>query len=190
MNNGSVTSEPVVHRRRLPVALAVAAVVLTADVVTKVLVVSRLGDEPKRLLGGFVYLVQARNSGAAFSLGTGATIVLTAIAVTVVVTIVRMATRLTSLWWAIALGAILGGALGNLVDRFFRAPAPGRGHVVDFVSLFAPDGHIWPIFNVADSGIVGGAVLAVLLTLRDVHFDESQANADDAAGDEASDANG
>jgi signal peptidase II len=174
-----VTSEPDVSgadasRRRLPVVLAVSAFVLGADLLSKILVVSRLGNEPKRLLGGAVYLVQARNSGAAFSLGTGMTIVLTAVAVSVVVAIVRMAARLTSVWWAIALGSILGGALGNLVDRFFRAPSPGRGHVVDWISLFAADGHVWPIFNLADAGIVSGAVLAVVLTMKNIHYDDSQ----------------
>lgn len=175
-DNGLVISEPnrVRGRSRLPLVVSVAALVLAVDIVTKCLVVANLGRDPKRLLGGAVYLVQARNSGAAFSLGTGATVVLTAVAIAVTVTIVRMATKLTSLWWAIALGGILGGALGNLVDRFFRAPGPGRGHVVDFVSLFASDGHVWPIFNVADSGIVGGAIVAVVLTMRDVHYDDGR----------------
>ena len=54
---------------------------------------------------------------------------------------------------------MLGGALGNLVDRIFRAPGPLQGHVVDIVSLFAPDGSVWPVFNLADSAIVCGGVL-------------------------------
>ena len=65
-----------------------------------------------------------------------------------------------SLWWAIGLGMVLGGALGNLIDRFFRSPGPLRGHVVDFVSV-----GWWPVFNVADSAIVCGAILLVGLTL-------------------------
>jgi signal peptidase II len=69
-----------------------------------------------------------------------------------------------------ALGLVLGGAIGNLVDRLFRAPSPGRGHVVDWISVFARDGHIWPIFNLADSAIVTGGALAVLLSLRGIEF--------------------
>ena len=100
------------------------------------------------------YLNQARNSGAAFSLGTGFTIILTAVALAVVVVIARAASRLTSRGWAVALGLVLGGALGNLGDRLFRAPGVGRGHVVDWISLFGPFDKYWPIFNLADSAIV------------------------------------
>ena len=103
--------------------------------------------------------------GAAFSLATGYTWLLTLIAIAVVVVIVRVARRLRSTGWAVALGLVLGGALGNLTDRIFRAPGPLRGHVVDIVSLFAPDGSVWPVFNVADSAIVCGGVLLVLLAL-------------------------
>ena len=71
------------------------------------------------------------------------------VAAAVVVVILRLARRLRSAPWAVALGLVLGGALGNLVDRVFRAPAPGRGHVVDFLEL--PH---WPVFNLADSAIV------------------------------------
>jgi signal peptidase II len=124
-----------------------------------------------RGLGGVLYVQQTRNSGAAFSLGTGFTVILTVLAVAVVVLIVRIATRLRSTGWAIALALILGGALGNLIDRLFRAPGVGRGHVVDWLSLFAPYGRYWPIFNLADSGIVCGAILAALLALIGVDFD-------------------
>ncbi|MGB6277721.1 MAG: signal peptidase II, partial [Rhodococcus sp. (in: high G+C Gram-positive bacteria)] len=67
---------------------------------------------------------------------------------------------LRSPWWALGLGLVLGGALGNLIDRFFRAPGPFQGHVVDFVSV-----GWWPVFNVADSSIVCGAILLVVLSL-------------------------
>jgi signal peptidase II len=152
---------------------ALALVVLVTDLVTKIVVVATISrtDPGVRLLGGAVYLVQARNSGAAFSVGTGATLVLTAISVLVIVIITRAARRLTSSSWAIALGLVLGGALGNLVDRVFRAPSPGKGHVVDWISLLASDGHVWPIFNIADSSIVVGGALAMLLSLRGVEFD-------------------
>ena len=88
----------------------------------------------------------------------------------VVAVIVRTANRLRSTGWAIALGLVLGGALGNLVDRFFRAPSVGSGHVVDWISVFGPDGQRWTIFNLADAAIVCGAVLAAILALLGVDF--------------------
>ena len=114
------------------------SVVYVLDVVSKSIVVATLEHEtPVRLLGGAVYLVLTRNSGAAFSVGTGATVVLTVVAVVVVVVILRAARRLYSASWAVALGLVLGGALGNLTDRVLRSPGGGRGHVVDWISLFA-----------------------------------------------------
>ena len=83
----------------------------------------------------------------------------------------RIARRLRSTGWAVALGLVLGGALGNLADRIFRAPGPLQGHVVDVVSLFAPDGSVWPVFNLADSSIVTGGVLLVLLALTGRELD-------------------
>jgi signal peptidase II len=71
----------------------------------------------------------------------------------------------------VALVLVLGGALGNLGDRLFRAPGIGRGHVVDWISLFGPDGSHWPIFNLADSAIVCGAVLSAVLALRGIDID-------------------
>src|SRR5690242_15476836 len=155
---------------------AIAALVLVADVLTKVAAVARLeGRQPVELLGGLVYLVLVRNPGAAFSLATGYTWVLSLVAVAVVVVIARIARRLRSTGWAVALGLVLGGALGNLSDRIFRAPAPLRGHVVDVVSLFAPDGSVWPVFNLADSCIVTGGVLLVLLALTGRELDGTRA---------------
>jgi signal peptidase II len=158
--------------RRFWLFAAVALVALGLDLLSKSLVAAKLGDHaPIRLLGGAVYLVETRNSGAAFSVGTGATVVLTAVAVVVVVVILRTARRMRSAGWAVALGLILGGALGNLTDRLFRAPGVGRGHVVDWISLFCNDGHIWPIFNLADSAIVCGAVTAAVVALLGIDLD-------------------
>ena len=166
---GPPTSRP---RSRVPLLGGLAAAVLVADVLTKVASVARLeGQPPVELLGGAVYLVLVRNPGAAFSLATGYTWVLSLVAVAVVVVIVRIARRLRSTGWAVALGLVLGGALGNLTDRVFRAPGPLRGHVVDVVSLFAPDGSVWPVFNLADSCIVTGGVLLVLLALTGRELD-------------------
>ena len=152
---------------RLPVLLAVAAAVLVADLLTKILAVAELSDrEPVRLLGGVLTLRLVRNPGAAFGLAQGLTVVFTLVAIAVVVAILRMARRLRSAGWAVALGMVLGGALGNLVDRLFRAPGPGRGHVVDFLELPR-----WPVFNLADSAIVAAAVLMVLLSARGTSYD-------------------
>jgi signal peptidase II len=178
-NNGVVTSDgdpggpaTVRPRTRMRVFFLVAALVVTADAISKALVVRYIGPDrvPLKILGGVVYLEQARNSGAAFSVGTGATVALTVISLLVIAVILRAARRLTSIWWAIALGFVLGGALGNLADRIFRAPAPGKGHVVDWISVFKPDGRAWPIFNIADSSIVIGGAMAVLLSLLGVDF--------------------
>jgi signal peptidase II len=158
-----------VRPRRVGLFGLVAAVVLTLDVVSKIVVVAQLeGHEPVRTLGGAIYLDVARNSGAAFSLGTGFTVILTIVALAVVAIIVRTASRMRSVGWAVALGLILGGALGNLSDRMFRSPGVGRGHVVDWISAFGPNGAHWPIFNLADSGIVCGAILAAILALRGI----------------------
>ena len=164
--------------RRIALFSTVAFVALALDVVSKVLVVAKLPMTPTekhvRLLGGAIYLDQTRNSGAAFSLGTGFTVILTVVAIAVVAVIVRTAGRMRSPGWAIALGLVLGGALGNLTDRVFRAPGIGRGHVVDWISVFGPDGRHWPIFNVADSAIVCGAILAAVLALLGIDLDGSR----------------
>ena len=159
--------------RRIGLFLVVAALGLGLDVVSKSLVAAKLGlyHEPVRVLGGLIYLAQTRNSGAAFSVGTGATLALTVVALAVVGLILRTAGRMRSVGWAFALGLVLGGALGNLVDRVFRAPGVGRGHVVDWISVFGPNGQHWPIFNLADSAIVCGAVLAAVLALSGVDID-------------------
>jgi signal peptidase II len=160
--------------RRVRLFAVVALVALAADVITKVLVVAELGRHSSvRILGGLIYLDLTRNSGAAFSLGTGFTAILTVIALAVVLVIIRTARRMRSVGWAICLGLILGGALGNLTDRIFRYPGVGRGYVVDFLSAFGPHGEHWPIFNIADSCIVCGAILAAILALRGTDLDGS-----------------
>ena len=159
---------------------ATAPLALLADIVTKQLAVSALEHrEPVRLLGGAVYLVLIRNSGAAFSLGTGYTFVFPLITVLVVGWIGWTARRLRSVPWALALGLVLGGALGNLTDRIFRAPGPFVGHVVDFISVFDDGGRVFPVFNVADSALCVGVALAVLLELTGRRVDGTRARRDD-----------
>jgi signal peptidase II len=94
-----------------------------------------------------------------------------AVAIVVAVVIARTSRRLYSTGWAITLGLVLGGAVGNLMDRVFRAPGFLRGGVVDFLSVFGPDGRVFPVFNVADSAIVCGGVLGAILALRGVELD-------------------
>jgi signal peptidase II len=121
--------------------------------------------EPVRILGGLVYLSLLRNSGAAFSLGSSYTWVFPLITIAVIGWIGVMAAKLRSLPWAVALGLVLGGALGNLGDRLFRAPGPFHGHVVDMISVFGPYGEKFAVFNIADSCLSVGVALAVLLEL-------------------------
>lgn len=156
------TADPTtIPPQRLRTLLVIAAVLLGLDLLTKTLAVANLtpGD-PVSIIGDFARLSLVRNPGAAFSMATGMTWLLTLVAAAVVVGVVRIGRTLRSLWWAIGLGMVLGGALGNLVDRLFRAPGPLQGHVVDFVAI-----GWWPVFNVADSAIVCGAVLLVVLTV-------------------------
>ena len=154
-------------RRRLRLLLSIAAAVLLLDIVTKVLAVRLLvPGQPVSIIGDTVTWTLVRNSGAAFSMATGYTWMLTLVAMGVVVGIIWMGRRLVSPWWAVGLGMILGGALGNLVDRFFRAPGPLRGQVVDFLSIG------WgAVFNVADPAVVGGAMLLVALSVFGYEFD-------------------
>ena len=154
-------------RRRLRLLLSVALVVLALDVITKVLAVRLLTPgQPVSIIGDTVTWTLVRNSGAAFSMATGYTWVLTLVATGVVIGIIWMGRRLVSPWWALGLGMILGGALGNLMDRFFRSPGPLQGHVVDFLSI-----GWWPVFNVADPAVVGGAILLVVLSMFGFDFD-------------------
>lgn len=191
-DNGPVSplqSEPTltVPSRRIGLLLFVAAVVLALDVVTKMVAVANLeGREPVRVLGGLVYLQVIRNSGAAFSIGTGLTWLFSLIMIGVVLVIAWIARWLRSTGWAIGLGLVLAGALGNLIDRLFRAPGPFRGHVVDFVSVFSPNGHIWPIFNTADAAInIGGAMVVIMALLGRYYDGRSIRNQPKAANENA-----
>lgn len=158
--------------------LTVALSVLLLDQVSKAVVVATMPTrDPIELVGELLRITYTRNPGAAFSLGGGFTVVLSAVAVGVIVVILRVSSRLASLPWAVALGGLLGGALGNLSDRIFRSPSPFRGYVVDWIQL--PN---WPIFNIADASIVCSAVLMVILTLRGVGFDGTRVSGSTGPG--------
>ncbi|WP_374199943.1 signal peptidase II [Kitasatospora sp. SUK 42] len=148
--------------RRVGVLLVVAVLAFLIDLASKLLVVARLENHAAiKVIGDVVTLQVIRNSGAAFGMGQALTVVFTMIASAVIVVIWRIARRLYSLPWAVALGLLLGGALGNLTDRLFRAPGVFRGHVVDFISV-----QHFAVFNLADSAIVCGGILVVLLSFR------------------------
>lgn len=148
--------------RRIAVLVGVAAFVYALDLISKLIVVARLEHRDAiELIGTVLRLEVVRNKGAAFGIGEALTIVLTVIAVVVIAVIARIARKLYSTPWAIALGMLLGGAFGNLTDRVFRSPGVFRGAVVDFI---APT-H-FAVFNLADSAIVCGGILIVLLSFR------------------------
>ena len=159
-------------KRRAGLLAVVALLVVAVDAVTKALVVAHL-EGRSVLVYGPLTLEVSRNSGAAFSFAEGATVVFTAVALAVVVVIIRTASRLRSPGWALSLGLLLGGAVGNLTDRLLRSPGIGRGAVVDFLHLphFAT-------FNVADSAITVGAAVAVLLSVRGIEVDGTHRNAE------------
>ncbi|MEU2628723.1 signal peptidase II [Kitasatospora sp. NPDC007106] len=174
-----------VRRRRVGVLLAVALLAFLIDLGSKLLVVARLeGHRPIQVIGDVMTFQVIRNPGAAFGMGQAMTVVFTAIAAAVIVVIWRIARRLHSLPWAIALGLLLGGALGNLTDRLFRSPGVFRGHVVDFISV-----QHFAVFNLADSAIVCGGILVVLLSFRGsnpdgtTHQSAKQTAAQDGAQD-------
>ncbi len=151
-----------------------AATVVLVDQVAKALAVAKLSDRaPLTLVPHVLQLHLIRNAGAAFGVAQGGTLVLSVIALTVVAVIVRSARTLQSTPWAVALGLLLGGAVGNLIDRMVRSPGLLRGHVVDFLEF--PH---FPIFNGADSAITVGACLMVLLSFRGSSSDASAADVD------------
>ncbi|MEU5392884.1 signal peptidase II [Streptomyces tibetensis] len=156
------TAERPRGRRRIAVLFAVATFAYAIDLISKLIVVAKLEHHPPiEIVGDWLKFEAIRNAGAAFGFGEAFTVIFTMIAAAVIVVIARLARKLYSLPWAIALGLLLGGALGNLTDRIFRAPGVFEGAVVDFI---APK-H-FAVFNLADSAIVCGGILIVLLSFR------------------------
>jgi signal peptidase II len=160
-------SAPAARRGLVAALLITAGVVLTLDQLAKAWAVRTLGDGRSiEVVGELVQLRLFRNPGAAFSFATGSTWIFTVVATVASVVIIRASRRLGSALWALALGLLLGGALGNLADRLFREPGFARGHVVDYVDL--------PrlfVFNLADASITVAAVLIALLSWRGVPVD-------------------
>ncbi len=159
--------------RALVLLAVVAAGIFALDQLAKFLVVTNLEEgESVPVLGEVLQFHFVRNSGAAFSLASGFTWILSIVAVGVIVAIVVFAKRIKSPAWAWMLGLLLGGALGNVTDRLFREPSFGQGHVIDFIRVWG-----FPaIFNIADIAICTAMGLFLLLTLRGVHLDGTRAS--------------
>ncbi|MFJ6531001.1 signal peptidase II [Microbacterium sp. NPDC091662] len=151
------------------VVAILAALVLAADQFVKYLTIENLPyQEPVPVLGEFLQLYYVRNPGAAFSLGSEVTWIFTIALAVVACVIVWKAFGLKSRLWAVVLGCLLGGVLGNLSDRLFRDPGFPVGHVVDMISMpwMMP-----AIFNVADIFIVTGMISVALLVVFGLRFD-------------------
>ncbi len=137
------------------------ATIILLDQLTKAWAVSHLAEGPKHVFGDTVELSLTRNGGSAFSRFQGITPVLAIGAIIVTIVLARVLRRANDRLLIIALTLLLGGALGNLMDRIFRTPGFLRGHVVDFVAV-----GWWPVFNVADSCVTIGAILLIICSLR------------------------
>lgn len=145
--------------------------VVVVDQLTKAWAVSALTSSRRiDVLGHWLGLVLVRNPGAAFSFATGQTWVFTAVAVVVTVIVLRVSRRLGSMWWAATLGLVLGGAVGNLIDRLARDPGIFRGHVVNFIDY----GGLF-VGNVADIAIVGAAAAIMALSAAGFEIDGTRA---------------
>lgn len=145
------------------VIVAIVAIV-AIDQLTKIWAVAALSDGPVHVIGDTVQFELTRNGGGAFSRFQGITPVLAVGAIVVTLVLMRVLRRMTDRVLVVALTLVLGGAVGNLVDRFVRAPGFLRGHVIDFVSV-----GWWPVFNVADSCISIGVVLLIFRSFRTQH---------------------
>lgn len=171
--------------RALALILLVAVVVVTADQLTKLWVTSSLVEgESVPVIGEALQWLYVKNPGAAFSFASGATWVFTLISSTVAVVILVVAPRVRSMFWAVFLGLILGGTVGNLVDRLVREPGFPVGHVIDFI--YTP----WmmpAIYNIADIAVVTGMGLFVIATFMGVGI-SGKRDRQDGADDEAQDA--
>lgn len=170
-----MASRPPLHPAAAAILVAsLAILVLVADQFTKFLAIRDLPlQESVPVLGEFLQFYLVRNPGAAFSLGEGVTWIFTiALAVVAGAIVWITATRVRSRLWAVALGLLLGGVLGNLTDRLFREPGFPVGHVVDFINT--PWMWFWTtpaIYNVADIFIVSMMIGVALLVIVGVDMD-------------------
>lgn len=165
------TQQPRNNRRKRALTLLTCAAVgiLVIDQLAKWWVVTTLPEgEAVPVIGEFLQWFFVRNPGAAFSFASGATWIFTLLAVSVGLVIIWLSRRIASVAWAIFLGLLLGGTLGNLSDRLFRTPGFPQGHVVDFISTpwMMP-----AIYNVADIAIVSSMALFIVITILGIGLD-------------------
>ena len=143
---------------------SVAWTIWILDLATKIWAVNNLSFKSNiKVIGEFFQLTLVRNPGAAFSFAAGATVFLSIFSLVVMIAVLYYAPRITSRGWAVVLGLVLGGILGNMVDRIFREPGVLRGHVIDWLQI--PN---FPVFNIADSAIVVAALISMVLTARNI----------------------
>jgi len=151
--------------RRWVLIIGAAAVVIALDQLSKWWVVDNLiGSQPRNLVWT-LRLVYAENTGMAFSRGSGSGPIIGLVALAIVAVLLVAARRMTSTAMLVLAGVVIGGALGNVIDRLSRVPAGGKfmsGPVVDFLDL-----QWWPVFNVADAAIVVGGIALALFSFRE-----------------------
>lgn len=141
--------------------LLIAGLVVLVDQLTKHWALHALADGHVIHVVGTLQFNLAFNSGMAFSRGDGLGPIVPVLAAGVIAVLLITLGRSTSPWFAVGVGLVIGGSLGNVVDRLVRDRGWLRGSVIDFIDL-----QWWPIFNVADMAIVVGGALLILSTLR------------------------
>ena len=134
-----------------------------SDFLTKQWAIATLGQSPQELIGSWLQLTLVKNSGAAFGLAGGLTILFTIFSCAVATAVIYFARIITARGWQLTAGLLLGGVLGNLSDRVFRAPSYLSGHVIDWIQI-----PYWPVFNLADCAIVSAAAIAFILSVRNI----------------------
>lgn len=143
--------------------LLIAFSVWLADLLTKIWAIAQFSDGSKEILGSLLKFTLIRNSGAAFSFATDATVFFTALSLSVAIALIYFMPRITTPSWRLVAALVLGGVCGNLTDRFFRDPGFFVGSVIDWIQV--PN---WPVFNIADSAIVIAGVIGFILSVRNI----------------------
>jgi len=149
------------RRRGGLLILGTAGTMIVLDRASKIWAERSFAAHPREVIEGVLTFRFTTNSGGAFSFGDRAPLLFAAAAIVVCLAILVRAFRARPTLHAVALGLILGGAFGNLLDRILRGPGLS-GRVVDFI-----DPHVWPVFNVADAAVVSGAVLLAVQSFRE-----------------------
>jgi signal peptidase II len=160
---GTTLRKSAPHRAAVKSLVVVALVVVALDSASKSLALRTLTTDPKQIIGSLLQLQLTSNPGAAFGLAGSTTVFLSLLSFVAIAALYIFSRSLTSISWGIALGFLLGGICGNVIDRTFRAPYLLRGQVIDWIKL--PH---WPIFNLADTSIVVSATTIAFLLMNDV----------------------